>query len=125
MKKSVFLLMAIILISLSGCTENYVSESQIHNFENESLCKDETPYEEGTAFCDGEETPEKIPDRKPETKTYVRSLTDGLSVRSGPGTKYEKAGTPGTWWRIAERKGNGAVLFTVVRQHTFRQDIPN
>ncbi len=86
-------MMAIILISLSGCTENYVSVSQIQDFENEPLCKDETPYEEGTAFCDGEETPEKILDRKPETKTYVRSLTDGLTVRSGPGTKYEKAGT--------------------------------
>lgn len=93
MKKSVFLLAIIMLFSLFGCTENIVSESQSEIFEEEPLLEEETEHEEETMPEGAAEKQEEEPERKAETKTYVRSLTNGLSVRSGPGTKYDKTGT--------------------------------
>ena len=86
-------MITILTILLFGCTQGGVSETQTEVFEQETIFEQQTFSEEETVPVGESETREETPEKKEASKIYVKSLTNGLSVRSGPGTKYEKTGT--------------------------------
>lgn len=112
-------MIATMLILLFGCTEKAISEPQTEILSQEPMFEEqpvsEVIFEEETTSEEVVESSEEEPEQKETSKTYIRSLTDSLSVRLGPGTKYAKTGildkgdmvaycgTEGDWYRTFYR----------------------